>query len=388
MNALLDAALDYAQRRWPIFPLHNPVNGRCSCGNSKCGKKTGKHPRTLHGLKDATISETIIREWWENWPDANVGLLTGTLSGLVVVDVDPDKGGEESLAQLERTYAPLPITVETVTGGGGRHLLFTHPDVNIRSTASVLAPGLDIRADGSYIVAPPSLHLSERTYTWGKEHALEERALASMPEWLLCKISEPPPRQGAPASESETIPEGRRNTSLASLAGTMRRRGMRQDEIEAALRVVNGNRCVPPLNDEEVKRIAKGIAQYEPGATNESRPEINAGIQDLLIVTRHALDALVHANDPPRMFLLGGTPIRIDKDENGAPVVKELTRDRLRHEIARAGKWFTLEKKTRTPKDAMPPIDVVKDMLATPNLPLPKLTRIVEVPVFEVMVRC
>jgi hypothetical protein len=344
MNERLDAALEYARQGWPVFPLHTPIKGRCSCGNPKCGKTTGKHPRTLHGLKDATTSEAVIREWWEKWPDANIGILTGEPSGLVVLDVDPAKGGEESLAALERTYGPLPKTVETITGGGGRHLLFNHPGVRIKSSTGVLAPGLDIRADGGYIVAPPSLHLSGRLYTLEAEHSLDEMALAPMPDWLLSKLTEPQYRQGATTQESEKIPEGRRNTTLASLAGSMRRRGMTQDEIEAALRVVNVNRCVPPLNDDEVKRIAKGIAQYEPGATNESRPEINAGIQDLPVVTRQAWDALCRANVPPWLFRFGGLLIRIDKDENGAPVVKELTPDRLRHEIARAAKWVKEKK--------------------------------------------
>src|SRR5207245_1909283 len=159
------------RRGWPVFPLHTPINGCCSCGNLECGKKAGKHPRTLHGLKDATTSEAVIREWWEKWPNANVGILTGEPSGLVVVDVDSDKGGEESFAQLERTYGPLPKTVETRTGGGGRHLFFKHPGVKIKSTTGDLAPGLDIRADGGYIVASPSLHLSGQTYKWEVGHS-------------------------------------------------------------------------------------------------------------------------------------------------------------------------------------------------------------------------
>ena len=380
MNTLLDAALEYARRGWPVFPLHTPINSLCSCGNPTCGKTAGKHPRTLHGLQDATISPSCIQQWWGKWPNANIGIRTGGPSGLVVVDVDPDKGGEKSLTVLERTCGPLPQTVEAVTGGGGRHLFFTHPGGNIKSSAGVLAPGLDIRADGGYIVAPPSLHLSGQTYLWGEEHALDNRAVASLPEWLLSKLIGPRSRQGASTPENAQIPEGRRNTTLTSLAGSMRRRGMTQDEIEAALQVVNANRCIPPLDDEEVSRIAKGIAHYEPGGTNEHRALINAGIQDLLIVTRHAWDALCRANDPPWLFRFGGLLIRIDKDETGTPVVKELTADRLRHEIARHAKWF---KETNLGEiDAKPPMDVVRDMLATANPPLPMLRRVVEAPVF------
>ncbi len=321
MNIRLDAALGYARLGWSVFPLHTPINGGCSCGNPECGKKTGKHPRTLHGLKEATTSEVLIREWWKKWPDANIGILTGSPSGVVVLDVDPHKGGEESLAQLERTCGLLPKTVETITGGGGRHLFFKDPGVRISNTASVLAPGLDIRADGGYIVAPPSLHRSGQLYTWEVEHALDDMALAPMPAWLLSKLTDTRYRQGSTTPEGEAIPDGRRNQTLASLAGSMRRRGMTQDEIEAALRVVNANRCDPPLTDYKIKKIAKSISRYEPAARDENRPSINAGIQDLLIVTPLAWDALCRANAPPRLFRFGGLPIRIEEDEDAGPVV-------------------------------------------------------------------
>jgi hypothetical protein len=95
MTARLDAALEYARRGWPVFPLHTPINGDCSCGNSKYGKTTGKHPRTLNGLKDAATSEAVIREWWCRWPDNNIGLATGRESGIVMLGVDPRHVADE-----------------------------------------------------------------------------------------------------------------------------------------------------------------------------------------------------------------------------------------------------------------------------------------------------
>jgi len=125
----------------------------------------GKHPRTEHGLKDATIDEATIFGWWRRWPGANVGIVTGMASGLLVLDIDPRHGGVESLALLEREHGSLPETAEVSTGGGGRHILFLHPGFRVKNRANMM-PGVDVRGDDGYIVAPPSLHASGRRYEW------------------------------------------------------------------------------------------------------------------------------------------------------------------------------------------------------------------------------
>jgi len=108
---LLIHALSYAARGWPVFPCHTPtLDGGCSC-RKDCGKNLGKHPRTLHGLTDATTDEATIRRWWQQFPDANIGIVTGAVSGLVVLDEDSYKGGDVSRRELEDSYSPLPETV-------------------------------------------------------------------------------------------------------------------------------------------------------------------------------------------------------------------------------------------------------------------------------------
>ena len=144
-NTPATAALRYAQRGWYVIPVHSAHTGRCSCGSSACSS-VGKHPRTLHGLNDATIDTSRIQEWWSHWPDANVGIVTGARSGLVVVDVDPRNGGDDRLANLERTQGALPKTIESLTGGGGQHFFFQHPGGSIKSRP--IAKGVDIKADG------------------------------------------------------------------------------------------------------------------------------------------------------------------------------------------------------------------------------------------------
>jgi len=162
---MVNAALKYADHGWPVFPLHTIENGRCTCSaGARCGSNSGKHPRTKHGLHDATADERKIREWWKRWPDANIAVPTGAISGLTALDIDPRNGGEESLAALLHEFGPLPDTLEQLTGGGGRHIIFKHPGGTVPSRP--LRDGIDIKADGGYIVVAPSLHKSGRRYVW------------------------------------------------------------------------------------------------------------------------------------------------------------------------------------------------------------------------------
>lgn len=173
-------ALGYAARGWAVLPVHTPLLHGCSCGQD-CGPSAGKHPRTAHGLKEASCNPDRIWRWWRRWPDANIGIRTGRESGLAVLDVDVRHGGDESLAVLEAIYEQLPQTLTAHSGGGGRHLFFRHPGRPIPNSAQVgRLPGLDVRGDGGYIIAPPSLHRSGQRYHW------EDRScpLEELPLWL------------------------------------------------------------------------------------------------------------------------------------------------------------------------------------------------------------
>ena len=182
----LDPALGYAGRGWTVFPLHSMLDGGCSCRRPGC-PHPAKHPVTRHGLLEATTDLDVIRRWWGRWPWANIGVATGAASGLVVVDVDPRSGGTESLARLQALMGSLPATLTAATGGGGWHLFFTHPGVEVRNTAGRLPgvaeplSGLDLRGDGGYVVAAPSRHASGGTYRWDGDPA---GPLAAPPAWL------------------------------------------------------------------------------------------------------------------------------------------------------------------------------------------------------------
>ena len=129
-----------------------------------------------------TARPTEIEAWWDRWPDANVGAVTGWVSAMIVLDIDPRHGGDETLAALETEEQPLPPTVTGISGGGGRHLYFAHPTHLVPSRP--LAAGVDLKAEGGLVVVPPSRHASGGTYRWLADHAPDQRRPAPLPHWL------------------------------------------------------------------------------------------------------------------------------------------------------------------------------------------------------------
>src|SRR5205814_1251731 len=132
-----------------------------------------------------TTDAMKIRAWWRRSPRAGVGVACG--SGLLVLDVDPRNGGNESLAALVKAHGALPNTVTARTGGGGQHQFFRVP-VAFKVAASKSDPrlkGLDLQGEGRYVVAPPSLHPSGEAYSWAPAFGIDEHDIAPAPQWLL-----------------------------------------------------------------------------------------------------------------------------------------------------------------------------------------------------------
>jgi hypothetical protein len=154
--------LYYASRGLRVLPLHSVDGGRCTCADVNCGSP-GAHPRTQGGVKDASDDPEQIRRWWLQSPDANIGIATGVVYGLLVVDIDPSKGADRSYQQLQIDLpGAFTALLKVRTGFGGTHLYFeclkpTPSRDNIR-------PGISIRADDGYVVAPPSTHVSGSRY--------------------------------------------------------------------------------------------------------------------------------------------------------------------------------------------------------------------------------
>ena len=171
----------------------------------------------------ATTEDNMLVGWWDNFPDANIGIACGKRSGIVVLDIDAGHGGYESLTALLNKYGPLPKTPVSKTGSGGEHIFFKHPGIEIRNSASKLGKGLDIRGDGGYVVAPPSLHPNGNIYEWVVRPSQVE--LSDMPEWMieLLKENRPEPKETGGTAQQEVI-EGGRNDYLTKMAGAMRRK--------------------------------------------------------------------------------------------------------------------------------------------------------------------
>jgi hypothetical protein len=261
-----DGALAYAKKSIPVFP--------CKPGR--------KEPLTPHGHLDATTDPETIRRWWRKHPEANVGIPTGKRSGLLVADADPDKGGYDSLMDLHERGHRLPSTRVVRTGGetpGVHHYLRYPKGVTIKNSAGKLGPGLDIRGEGGYVIAPPSR-------TTGPYEVLHDRPLADTPEWLVEALSEPSePAQGKTGTvsrikvdvtlEGPEIPAGERNPALYKIACSLRARGHDRGGIMEALEGVNRGRCSSPLDRGELEKIAKSASRHAPGTAS---PEVTAEV--------------------------------------------------------------------------------------------------------------
>jgi len=191
------AALQYAARGWHVLPLYAAFDHACGCGDPTC-KSPGKHPlRSLvyNGLLGASAFPAHVERWWTVHPDANIGIRTGQASDLVVIDIDdkPHEGrdGPSTWRRLLTMHADgeTPNTVEALTGSGGRHLYFRAPEGTVvPSSKDALGPGLDVRGENGYVVAPPSSHVSGRTYEWDSFSHPEDLEVAPLPAWLLALL--------------------------------------------------------------------------------------------------------------------------------------------------------------------------------------------------------
>jgi len=226
-----------------------------------------KRPATANGLKDATKDFEIIRAWWREDPQFNIGIATGPLSNVFVVDIDSGEA-EAELHQLEAENGTLPSSIETITARG-RHVYFRWPGKAVRNSAGKLAPGIDVRGDGGYVLAPPSIHPSGRAYAWSVDCA---KAFAAAPAWLLAKIIEPITSNGnkAPAPPStwralmaEGVDEGGRNDAAAKLCGYFLRHRIDVILVLEMMQLWNAARCRPPLPADDIETIVNSIAGKE-----------------------------------------------------------------------------------------------------------------------------
>jgi len=244
------AASAYLRRGWSVIPI----------------QPRSKLPATSWApYQRQPPTEAELADWFGRWPEMNIGIVTGSVSGLAVLDVDPRHGGEASLRQLEEVHGGLAATAEAETGGGGRHLYLQLPPRLLRSRTG-LAAGIDLRAEGGMVVAPPSVHPSGQLYRWRPRRSPSAQWLAPMPPWLLRLALEGPERQTHTLGHWRElvrtgVEEGTRNSSLASLAGYLFRHGLDAEVVLELLLSWNRVRCRPPLPDAEVASVVSSIAR-------------------------------------------------------------------------------------------------------------------------------
>lgn len=228
-----------------------------------------KIPLTTNGLKDASSDEFQIELWWGDNPTANVAIVT---DGLLIVDRDTDHetGAKNRWLSNDPCLMDLFAGPVATTPRGGDHAWFRQPiGKTFRNTASKLAPGVDTRASGGYVLVYPSI-VDGKPYQWLETNQLDcsPENLPTPPQWLLDLLEDKPKATATPSTPS-AIAEGGRNDQLARYAGYLRRGGSDEGEILAALQARNASKCNPPLPDDEVRQIARKIARYEPDQIQE-----------------------------------------------------------------------------------------------------------------------
>jgi hypothetical protein len=227
-----------------------------------------KTPIIENGVHGTTRDLAEIEAWWRRTPEANVAVATGTRSGFWALDLDEKRGGCEWRREQERIRGDLPVTPIQLTGGGGEHYLFSLPrHVEIRNRVAI-APGVDVRGEGGYIVVAPSIHPNGRGYFWEACRHPLETPVASAPEWLVDLVVK---REGTGRTTPEEwvrllqegVDEGSRNDSVARLAGHLLRHGIDPLVALELLRAWNFQNCRPPLNESEVASVVDSIARAE-----------------------------------------------------------------------------------------------------------------------------
>lgn len=247
-DAILQAALDYAVAGFSVIPV----------------KVEDKAPYTDNGLSGATTDPEVIRLWWKRWPRANVAIVTGKPSGnrfAIDVDIKPNEGkhGDQELLKWQAQHGDFPNTVQAVTGSGGLHYWF-HCDQIAQYKNKVNAlPGIDIRGDGAYVVAPPSVYEDGRIYQWENDVSILDDEIAEANDSVIELLKLNPKFTKGREKKSQyksltVIEKGHRQDALMSLQGSLVNLNLTTEAIKAAVREENESKCDPPMTEEELEK--------------------------------------------------------------------------------------------------------------------------------------
>ena len=252
-NKNLKAALYYATKYgWAVFPV----------------KAEEKRPHTPHGCKDAKKDPGAIRAWWKKWPNDSVGIATGSISNLIVIDEDlDDEKGLDGIMAMDAwekdNGVTLPDTARAITGRGGAHLYFHYTGKDILNRAGII-DGVDVRGEGGYVVAPPSIHPNGVEYAW--EEDPDDVGIAEVNDVVLKFLATGTVKE---SGEKFTLPaiidSGTRNSTLYHFACSLQAQGLSDTAIMAAVQEENKLRCVPPIDDDELELLVGSALKYAKG---------------------------------------------------------------------------------------------------------------------------
>lgn len=241
LNELVEAAIRYRRRGWSVIPISRK-------------RKTPLVKWAEYQTRPPT--EEQIRTWWKEFPDANIAVITGRISGLVVVDVDTQHGGNP-----KPIYQGYKTSLMQRTGSGGYHLFYEYPEeAEWVANQTGARPGVDVRGDGGYVVVAPSIHASGRAYEW----VTEDEAGPQAPGWAL-RSKAPPSEAGVPQEPwlSEImggVPEGGRNDAMARLAGYFAGKGIPDDVTLQMVKLWNrGNQNPETLTEKEMRATVESV---------------------------------------------------------------------------------------------------------------------------------
>ena len=253
-NKYLSAALHFAQDLgWAVFPV---------------SEKT-KKPYTPHGCKDAKKDPQAIKAWWKRHPNASIGIATGSPSHLLVIDLDIDENkgldGMRELREWEHDHKELPETVSAITGRGGSHLYFKYDGSEKYGNRAGILDGIDVRGDGGYVIAPPSLHPNGTEYQW--ENDPDDTKMSSITDTVKEFLSIGRTSTQETFKLPDKIGAGKRNDTIYRLACSMQSKGASDEAILAACSSENKARCTPPLTDDEVEKLVGSALKYQKGVS-------------------------------------------------------------------------------------------------------------------------
>ncbi len=264
MSIFMDAALAYRQRGWSVFPIH-----------PRTKKPIVRWSEYQHRLP----TEQEIKKWWKDRPNANIGIITGRISDLVVLDVDTKRGGD---AKQIHESCPTPFIART--GGGGYHLYYRFPSSGDyrNSTGS---DGVDVRAEGGYVVAPPSRHRSGNPYEWAQadESRKPGRAPTAFLKQRLHERNGTSPREPWMRDLLQGVDQGQRNEACSRLAGYYINKMSTSATIDTLLAWNKLNS--PPLLESEIKTVVESVRRTQRRREPNIIPVHKIGEDELLSLT-------------------------------------------------------------------------------------------------------